>query len=327
MSDSSVLKTEKFWQILRFLSNLENKTSWDEVCSNLSLTNKQLNSFLIFLREVSFEIKVESSDGENKFLIPPSESPSVEINFNLIEWLEFQAHFPYLDEAKGEPFHDNFQMKMEDFEKEHQSLDLFSPLDVFEHSQKSPLKIYNDEDDTQYEVLTQIEKAVVAQEVVQLSFLNSQHKDIAIFPRKIVYLDGELSLVGENIQDNTLMQMTIQSISHVSIEDSTWSPVFTSSEMNEFVSSMRKMSDFSTRLILKIKSYEKFQLNLGHQFFENPCVFTNGVGEIIWAATIEPNEEIFDWLASLGQDVEIIESSEFKRKYLNYCESKLKKLA
>ena len=327
MSYSSVLKQEKFWQVLKYLSDLTAKKSWDEVCGDLSITTKQLNSFLVFFKEVNFVFKIDGDESKETFLIPPEETPKIEMNFSLLEWLEFQAHFSYLEEASSEPFHDEFQMKMEEFENEYKAFDLFSPLDVFEHSQGTVLEILNEESILQQEVLSSIEKSILGEEVISLSFHNKNEREIAVFPRKIVYLDGSLSLVCENIFDNTLMQIEIRSISSTHPEDEQWQPVFTQSEMDDFVSSMRKMSDYATRLVLKIKSYERFQLNLGHQFFENPCVFTNGTGDIIWAATIEPNEKIFDWLASLGQDVEILESTDFKRKYLEYCESRLKKLA
>lgn len=324
MSYSSVLKQEKFWQVLKTLSKLEGKHKWEDVCLELSLTSKQLNSFLVFLREVDFVFELDKSE---QFITAPADKPKVDLQFSLLEWLEFQAHFPYLEKAKGEPFHDEFEMKMEDFENEYKSLNLFSPLDVFEHSNQHDFQVYDEEKQIKQLVLDEIEKSVIRENVVGLEFEHKSFQSLKVFPRKIVYLDEKLSLICENISDHTLMQIELNEISRVEVEDDDWDPVLSKKELDDFVASIRKMSDFATRLILKIKSYEKFQLNLGHQFFENPCVFTNGSGDIIWAATIEPNQKIYEWLLSLGQDVEILESSKFKRKYLEYCESHLKKLA
>ena len=54
---------------------------------------------------------------------------------------------------------------------------------------------------------------------------------------------------------------------------------------------------------------------------------TNAEGEHIWAASVEPSDEIFQWVYELGADVEILDPSAFKKEFLNYCEAKLKKLA
>ena len=329
MSHDSILNQKKFWEVLKYLSKLEVKTSWKEACAELGLTSKQLNSFLVFLREVNyiFEVEFETSGSEG-FLTPPSSRPKIDMQFSLIEWLEFQAHFPYLENCKDAPFHEDIEMKLEEFENEYQSFDLFSPLDVFEHSQQTLFDVSNSQKVNENMILAEVERAVIGEECLRLEYKhNSEARVLRAFPRKIVYLEEHLCLICENTSDHTLMQIQISALSSASKEDKKWNPLFSRLEVDDFVSSMRKMAEFSTRLILKIKSYEKFQLNLGHQFFENPCVFTNGEGDIIWAATIEPNIKIFQWLESLGAEVEILESSHFKRKYLNYCENKLKKLA
>lgn len=328
MSHSSVLKQEKFWQVLTYLTGIHEKTDWRKACGDLQITTKQLNSFLVFLKEVEYVFEIEKGrDGKELFLNPPLEKPSIDFHFTLLEWLQFQAHFPKIHESQGEPYHEPIAMKLEEFENEFSRFDLFSPLDVFEHSQGVLYDANNKQALNENLVLAELEKAVISERCVRLELYTGKTHIMKVYPRKIVYLDEHLCLICENTSDHTLMQIDLTSIKTAMIDEKEWNAVFSKIEVDEFVSSMRKMSDLATRLVLKIKSYEKFQLNLGHQFFENPCVFSNGDGDIIWAATIEPNEKIFQWLQSLGQEVEILESSQFKRRYLDYCESKLKKLA
>src|SRR5690606_40880888 len=104
-------------------------------------------------------------------------------------------------------------------------------------------------------------------------------------------------------------------------------PKFSKFEIDEFVLGLRAIDENEIRLILKIYSIENFHLELKNQLISNPCMVTNPHGELIWAASVEPSEVIFEWILSLGESVEIIDPMSFKQSYLMYCESKLKKLA
>ena len=50
-------------------------------------------------------------------------------------------------------------------------------------------------------------------------------------------------------------------------------------------------------------------------------------GDLIWAAYVEPCEDLFEWLLSLGSNVDILDPGRFKDEFLSYCEEKLRKIA
>ena len=87
------------------------------------------------------------------------------------------------------------------------------------------------------------------------------------------------------------------------------------------------MGENQIRLVLKISRQQKFSLNFDDKYFHSPCLFTNPAGDFIWAATIEPCNEVFEWLCELGPAVEILDPTNFKIEFIKYCEHKLKKLA
>jgi hypothetical protein len=87
------------------------------------------------------------------------------------------------------------------------------------------------------------------------------------------------------------------------------------------------MNEKETRLVLKIHHPGSVNLFPDHHFLGKPAMVTNGNGDLIWAAYVEPCEALFDWVASLGEDVEILDPTNFKEEFLSYCEEKLRKVA
>ncbi len=98
-------------------------------------------------------------------------------------------------------------------------------------------------------------------------------------------------------------------------------------EIEDFISGLRAVGENELRLVLKIYSQTKFETNVKRQHFANQCMVTNPMGDFIWAASIEPSDEVYEWIESLGPDVEILDPISFKKGFLEYCEAKLKKLA
>ena len=98
-------------------------------------------------------------------------------------------------------------------------------------------------------------------------------------------------------------------------------------EIDDFISGLRAIGENEIRLVLKICSKARFDANVKRQHFANQCMVTNPMGDFIWAASIEPSDGIYEWVESLGSDVEILDPMSFKKGFLEYCEAKLKKLA
>ncbi len=296
MKDNQLLSEDKFWGVVGHLASLQHEIDVDQTCNEFSLSFAQLKSFIELLRSANYKIELES---QGRKLLPPKKGEKFDPNFSLVDWLEFQAHYP-----------------------------AFSPLDIFDHTPDSnSLTLCDGQEHSISNLLVSIEKAIAQSFVIDFESNNESSAMTRILARRVVYLDGVLCIVGERTSNKSLAYFECESIEKIQVREERQEPLFSLSEVEEFISSMRSMGDHSERLVLKIFSFTKFQMNLEHQFFENPCTFNNSSGDMIWAATVEPNDKIFDWIISLGSDVEIFESSHFKRKFLKYCESKLKQLA
>jgi len=325
MSSEQLLDEAKFWEIIKYLVELDYKKDFDQILDDLNITNRKLNSFISFLKEVNYHFDTENFDGEGKKLCPPDNKPLIKLEFNLLEWLQFQAHFPVLAQCNDRPYHSDIKSLLAKAENENGSHDLFTPaLALGEILEANKPHIVGSNQLLQGEIISFIEESILEKNVLNLKYDN---KNIMIYPWKIVYLDGELSLIGEGLNDKCLINLSIESITNVFEEETPWKTVYSKIEVDDFIASIRAITDNEVRLVLKVYGRDNFDKSIPHHHLGKPCMFTNPNGDFIWAASIEPNEAIFEWLNELGGDIEILDPIDFKKEYLSYCEHKLKKLA
>jgi hypothetical protein len=173
--------------------------------------------------------------------------------------------------------------------------------------------------------LNQLETAI--QNKCLLGVTTIHHKSYQIFPCKIIHLEGRLSLIAEDMNDHCLLVVPMNELQEVWDVQSTKIPRVTAFEVDEFIVAIRSMSEKETRLILKIHDPQSVNLFPDHHFLGKPCMITNPAGDLIWAAYVEPCDDLFEWLISLRGNVEILDPTKFKDDFLMYCEEKLRKVA
>lgn len=300
MATHSIVEDEQFWRFFDHITKLGKNTKLKKIANDLGLSLEQANKYCRFAG--SFIKELETIMERDDLCIKPIQwNSSISINLTVPEWIKFQAHFPYLAEAKDKPFHGDILKKLASLEAKYEDYDLYK---------------FNPERDLQ----AFIEDKVSIQ-------LGIGEKLKVVYPRKLMVLDSELTLIGENTEESSLESLPINHIDSYKPVEKNWEQIYSDVEIDDFVSSLRLISDSCLRLVLKIYGPENFHVDLKTQFIEKPCLFTNLKGESIWAATVEPGEEIFEWLLSMGNNIEILDPMDFKKKFLEYCESHLKKIA
>jgi hypothetical protein len=179
--------------------------------------------------------------------------------------------------------------------------------------------------DEQQDFVSILDKAVLQKSVVNLKTIHE--KVYQAFPSRIIHLEGRLSMIAEDVNDHCLLVVPVNELVALSNVETTSHPRVSSFEIEEFIFAIRAMSEKETRLILKIHDPQFLNLFPDHQFLGKPCMVTNPNGDLIWAAYVEPCEDLFEWLISLKSNVEILDPIKFKEEYLTYCEEKLRKVA
>ncbi|MBA2406029.1 MAG: WYL domain-containing protein [Bdellovibrionales bacterium] len=174
-------------------------------------------------------------------------------------------------------------------------------------------------------LVTTLDEAVSQKLMVGIT--TAAGKTYQMFPCKIIHLEGQLSMIAEDANDHCLVVMSISELKEVSILEAMSAPQVASFEVDEFVVAIRSMNEKETRLILKIHDPQTVNLFPDHHFLGKPCMITNPNGDLIWAAYVEPCDDLFEWLLKLGTNVEVLDPGKFKDEYLLYCEEKLRKVA
>lgn len=323
MSSSSLMESEQFWKVVEYLLELDSKTDIGQICKELSLSKKQLNSFISFMRDINCEFGYDSSE---QTLTPPEDKATIKFEFTILEWLKFQAHFPFLGEAKDKPFHADISKKLAQIENYNYQYDIYTPISLLEDLTDQDFQVVDENYATSVSGITAFLEEVILEEK-NISIYFADNTKVNVYPHRIVHLDGELSLICESITDNCLTNIPIDTIINCNEYDGEWERVFSKLEINDFISSLRAITDNEIRLVLKVYCRDRFENTPAHQHFGNPCIITNPNGDHIWAASIEPNNNVFEWLSELGADVEILDPISFKKQFLKYCEEKLKKIA
>lgn len=177
----------------------------------------------------------------------------------------------------------------------------------------------------QQHMIHELENAIFEKHL--LSVATTDNKKFNLHPCKVIHLEGHLSLIAEDAQDHCLLVVPLREISHYETLQTLAQPKVTPFEIEEFITAIRAMNEKETRLILKIHDPQSINLFPDHHFLGKPCMITNPNGDLIWAAYVEPCESLYEWLMTLGKNVEILDPVRFKEEYLMYCEEKLRKIA
>jgi hypothetical protein len=174
-------------------------------------------------------------------------------------------------------------------------------------------------------LMQKLDHAVQNQTIIGLT--TTQGKSYQVFPCRIIHLEGKLSMIAEDVNDHCLVVVPLNEL------EDTWTIQGTSLsrvslfEVDEFIAAIRSMGENETRLILKIHDPQSVNLFPDHHFLGKPCMITNPNGDLIWAAYVEPCDDLFEWLIGLKSNVEILDPTKFKDEFLIYCEEKLRKVA
>jgi predicted DNA-binding transcriptional regulator YafY len=170
-----------------------------------------------------------------------------------------------------------------------------------------------------------LDEAVEKKQIVSVRC--ASEKSYQVFPCKIIHLEGKLSMIAEDAHDHCLVVLGLSELTDVHVVASTSVSKVSAFEVDEFIVAIRSMSEKETRLILKIHDPQSVNLFPDHHFLGKPCMISNPNGDLIWAAYVEPCDDLFDWLLSLGGNVEVLDPGKFKDEFLSYCEEKLRKVA
>lgn len=321
--DFGLIHRPEFWKLIESILEAEAKVKIEEILIKTESTQAQLKEVLTFLNHSGLEISIENDSLIKKF----EKEPVLNMKFSLTDWWRLQAHFPLLHFFKDKPFHQKLVEKLSTLESQNKSIDLFENTKLISNNEPH-LKLVTNESSMELNLKQIIETGI--KEKTPLNLKLKGHEDsFEIFPLKLTYLEGGLSLIGEEIFEKSLVFFPINKLENACITQSDYEkPIHGQYDVEEFIENIRFMNGNEIRLVLKILEPEKVsELVPFYHYLRKPYVISNPRGELIWAASVEETEDLFEWLSNLQSKVEILDPVSFKKNFLDFCEKKLKNIA
>lgn len=307
MSPHQLILENSFWKFLVSIEELKERKEIVLICSALAIDEEKLKTYCQFLTK--FEINIVADD---HFIYPLKDPCRVKVEFNLSEWLSVEASLNALKE-KGEQsyFHLILDSKYKSMQKTMNRSSLYeSDRPITRRSEFNRFHNFK----------KRIDFHICHKKLMKLSFSNEN--ECEIFPHRQVFLDGVLCVVGESIKDKALCYFAVEDISEIEDVDFQYEPNLSQIEINEFIGHLRLVNGKEERLVLKIYSQEEADLMPQHHYLGNPFVTSNTEGDMIWAATIEMCDDIFQWLYQMNDRVEILDPGHIRKEFAHYCELK-----
>lgn len=304
MSDQQFILENSFWKFLVSLEELKERKELILFCSSLAIDEDTLVTYCEFLSRFKVAVMRDSD-----YIYPLKEQCKIKMEFTLAEWLAFQATLP----ASHGEFSNYYQQIVQDKMKMAQMA--YAQFSLY----KAPAEHVMEA--SSFEMLKKkIDYDIICRKSMKVHFFTDKECDV--FPHRLVYLDGILCVVGENIHDKTLVYFGLEDIKDVENLVMMYEPNLSQIEVNEFIGHLRLINGKEERLVLKIYSQDQSDLLPEHHFLGNPFVTSSTEGDMIWAATLEMCDDVFHWLYKMRDRVEVLDPGHVRKEFSHFCELK-----
>ncbi len=317
-SPSHKFLDNKYWKLITTIDSLNQDVSFSELVAHMGIqyTVKDIEDVVTFLKQFGHPVKIEQK-AQDAWIVLTGKKPKFNMNISLSEWLAMQAHFPLLDENKGKAIYNTLANCLNRLEAKYPEADLYNYINHEKTMSEATREMSHDKE----KLLKAINKANLKDE--QISITTNDQKKMDIFIHKIVYIDGVLSIIGEDTNDRCLTCVDIDQITSYHVDEHfSYRANFAAAEVDDFITAVRAISGNEERLVMKIASPDKVNLKPDFHFLGNPYVTTNTEGEFIWAASVEVSDELYKWLASIYTDIEIVDPKDIRDGLETFMERK-----
>ncbi len=305
MSDQQIILEDSFWKFLVSIEELKEKKELSLFCASLAIDDMTFDLYALFL--IRFKVNVIKDDN---YVYPLEKQFRIKMDFTLSEWLAMQMITPIEKASNASQYFEQIIRN-----KILMAQSAFKQYSLYKKSGEEIVETQSFEN-----LIKKIDRDIVTRQVIRIHFFNTKECDI--FPHRLVYLDGLLCVVGENIYDKTLLFFSLDDILDVTDLKNIYEPNLSQIEVSEFIGHIRIINGREERLVLKIYSQDEADLLPEHHFLGNPFVTSSTEGDMIWAATLEVCDDLFLWLYNMRDKVEILDPGHLRKDFAQFCELK-----
>jgi len=314
-----LLFKEEFWRVVGFIEGTFEDQPTLQVCQTLKVTREQFFSVLNHLKPLGVHVPCQLINEKETLLFSKKETNKIQIEFSLSEYLSLQMSFPHIDQgANSKGFFRPMFYKILELQNLYPEIDVVHLLEKEKSRSRSLLTL--EENDLQK--INELETAILIKRCVLISVMDEAiEKKKKLYPNRLVFIDGKLNLVAEDIYDRSLLHFPItqiQSVQEISEED--YQGFSTNNQIDEFLIAIRGMNGDEVRLVLKLSPQREMDLLPEYHFFHKPFVTNNDRGDLIWTAYAEKSQALYQWLFEYQNDLEILSPLNVKQEFLDFCQ-------
>lgn len=310
-----------FWAILKQIDELSEMTELDSFLSKFSAPDfncEIIYDVLHFLSDLNYPVQIEEVNGK-KYIIPNSKNEKVQFTLSFSDWIALQAHMPLLNAYKEHDFSKSIHKAFAEVTAKYPAFDIHNTGNI---NDELSFCFKESLPDLLLKYVNHVEEAFKTE---ALLFVTIETKTYEIFPHKLIMLEGELTMIGEETTDRCLVSYSLDEVSKIKLNNvNDYTPNYSRFEVDEFIMAIRAVSGREERLVLKIDQNRPVNLNPSYQFLGHPYMTANSEGDFIWAASVEISSPLYDWIMSMGESVEILDPPDVRSEFNKYKEIKLK---
>ncbi|MBI2522250.1 MAG: WYL domain-containing protein [Bdellovibrio sp.] len=318
MTYNSFVFRDRAFQLACAIERLEHEIPLNDFLKKNAALIEDFQQSFDFFQSFGIEIKTAWVNSD-LILYPLQQSLPTKLTLSLCEWAAISAHFPLMLKFRGKYFNKLAEEVLGKIEQG-SSIDCFGQNHLAQNKSKfmaSAAAAYR-------EKVFQLEEYIFCKTPLKLEM---RQDIIKSFPFRVIFLEGRLVLVHENLELKNLSTLDIEKIQNINeLKTLKVQPKHTLLDANDFIAKMRAIGEKEERLVLKILSQAHVDLSPNYYFMGNPFLTTNYKGDLIWAATVEDSQELFEWLYSIKPYIEILDPTNLIKKY-NEFEKNYKMLA
>ncbi|OFZ15025.1 MAG: hypothetical protein A2X86_06785 [Bdellovibrionales bacterium GWA2_49_15] len=310
MTYNSFVFRDRAFALACAIEKLETEIPLNDFLKKNTASVEDFQQSFDFFQSFGIEVKTDWIE-EELILYPLRQGNPTKLSLSLCEWAAVSAHFPLMLKFRGKYFNTLAEEALGRVEQA-SSIDCFGQ----NHLAQNKSKFVASAATAFREKVFQLEEHIFNKTALNLEL---QTENIKSFPFRVIFLEGRLVLVQEDLELKSLNTLDVEKIKSVSeLSGKTASPKHSLLDANDFISKMRAIGEKEERLVLKILSQAHVDLSPNYYFLGNPFLTTNYKGELIWAATVEDSQELFEWLYSMKSYIEILDPTNLIKKYQEF---------
>ncbi len=167
------------------------------------------------------------------------------------------------------------------------------------------------------ELAADLQNCIETSRCCSLTYKNDSQMEI--LPWRLLFLDNSLTLIGEDVKTKRLLTIEIDEISEMEVRGSDYRSFFSRLEVEDFINAMRLVAGSDERLVIKIQYGSEISMPSELIFLGNPYTTTNQYGDVIWAASVEKSDYLYEWLFSIRDKIDILDPTSIKDEFEYFC--------